>query len=81
LSNRDNPAAQAHAFTDGATLTAMTDSNLVAISHGGPALGKSADMPTYGNTLTKPQIDALVALLRTFTDPPHRPQGIFNASN
>lgn len=82
VSNHDNLTAQAHAFTDGATLNAMTDANLVAIiTHGGPALGKSAEMPPYANTLSKSQIDALVALLRALADPPYRPQGIFNASN
>ncbi len=82
VSNHDNLTAQAHAFTDGATLNGITDANLVAIiSHGGAALGKSAEMPPYANTLTKSQLDALVALLRTLADPPYRPQGVFNASN
>jgi len=80
VSNHDNLTAQAHAFTDGATLNAMSDADLAAIiSHGGAALGKSAEMPPYGNTLTKPEIDALVGLLRALADPPYRPQGIFYA--
>ena len=82
VSNHDNLTAQAHAFTDGKVLNAMSDANLAAIiSHGGAALGKSAEMPPYGNTLTKPEIDALIALLRGVADPPYRPQGVFNASN
>jgi mono/diheme cytochrome c family protein len=82
VSNHDNLTAQAHAFTDGAILNAMSDANLAAIiGHGGPALGKSGEMPPYGNTLTKPEIDALIALLRAVTDPPYRPQGVFYASN
>jgi len=80
VSNHDNLSAQAHAFTDGATLNAMSDADLAAIiSHGGAALGKSAEMPPYGNTLTKPEIDALIGLLRALADPPYRPQGIFYA--
>jgi mono/diheme cytochrome c family protein len=82
VSNHDNLTAQAHAFTDGKVLNAMSDANLAAIiSHGGTALGKSGEMPPYGNTLTKPEIDALIALLRGVADPPYRPQGVFNASN
>ena len=80
VSNHDNLIAQAHAFTDGATLNAMSDADLAAIiSHGGAALGKSAEMPPYGNTLTKPEIDALIGLLRAVADPPYRPLGIFYA--
>jgi mono/diheme cytochrome c family protein len=80
VSNHDNLTAQAHAFTDGATLNAMSDADLAAIiSHGGAALGKSAEMPPYGDTLTKPEIDALIGLLRALADPPYRPQGIFYA--
>ena len=80
VSNHDNLTAQAHAFTDGATLNAMSDADLAAIiGHGGAALGKSAEMPPYGNTLTKPEIDALIGLLRALADPPYRPQGIFYA--
>jgi mono/diheme cytochrome c family protein len=80
VSNHDNLTAQAHAFTDGATLNAINDADLAAIiSHGGAALGKSAEMPPYGNTLTKPEIDALVALLRALADPPYRPLGTFYA--
>ena len=82
VSNHDNLTAQAHAFTNGAILNAMSDASLAAIiSHGGPALGKSAEMPPYGNTLTKTEIDALIALLRELADPPYRPQGVIYASN
>lgn len=77
VSNHDNLTAQTHAFTDGATLNAMSDADLAAIiSHGGAALGKSAEMPPYGNTLTKPEMDALIGLLRALADPPYRPQGM-----
>jgi mono/diheme cytochrome c family protein len=82
VSNHDNLSAQAHFFTDGVILNSISDANLAAIiSHGGAALGKSAEMPPYGNTLTKPEIDALIALLRAVADPPYRPPGVFYASN
>jgi len=45
------------------------------------ALSKSPQMPPYGNTLTKAEIDALVAYLRAVADPPYRPQGVFYAAN
>jgi mono/diheme cytochrome c family protein len=65
VSNHDNLNAKPHSFTDGAVLNAMSDANLVGIiTHGGAALGKSPEMPPYGNTLTKPEIDALAAFLR-----------------
>lgn len=82
VSNHDNLTAQAHSLSDGSVTNTMSDANLSAIiSHGGAALGKSAEMPPYANTLTKPEIDALAAFIRAIADPPHRPQGIFYASN
>jgi hypothetical protein len=82
VSNQDNLKAKAHLFTDGAVLNAISDANLAAIiSHGGAALGKSPEMPPYGATLSKAEIDALVALLRAMADPPYRPQGVTYASN
>jgi mono/diheme cytochrome c family protein len=82
VSNHDNLSAKPHSLSDGAVTNAMSDTNLAAIiSHGGAALGKSAEMPPYGNTLTKAEIDALAAFIRAIADPPYRPQGVFYASN
>lgn len=82
VSNHDNLTAQAHQFTNGAVLNAMSDANLAAIiAHGGAALNKSPEMPPYGNRLSKSEIDALAAYIRAVADPPYRPQGIFYASN
>jgi len=82
VSNHDNLKAQPHSFTDGAILNAMSEASLAAIIiHGGGGLRKSPEMPPYGNSLTKPEIDALIALLRAVADPPYRPQGVFYASN
>jgi len=74
VSNHDNLTAAAHAFSDGAFLNKMSDADLVAmIQHGGPALGKSAEMPPYGRTLSKADIQALAAYIRAVADPPHQP--------
>jgi mono/diheme cytochrome c family protein len=82
VSNHDNMTAKPHSFTEGAILNPMSDATLIAmIAHGGAALNKSAEMPPYGNTLTKREIDALVAFVRAVADPPYRPQGVFYASN
>ena len=81
VSNHDNLSAQAHAFTEGAVLNAISDANLAAIiTHGGAALNKSPEMPPYGNRLTKAEIDALAAYIRAVSDPPNRPQGVFDAN-
>lgn len=82
VSNHDNLTAKAHAFTEGTVLNAMSDANLAAIiRNGGAALNKSAEMPPYGNRLTKAEVDALAAYIRAVADPPYRPQGVFYASN
>jgi mono/diheme cytochrome c family protein len=81
VSNHDNLNAKPHAFTDGAALNGISDANLVAfISHGGVALNKSAEMPPYGNRLTKAEIEALAAYIRAVADPPYRAQGVFDAN-
>ena len=82
VSNQGNLEAKPHSFTDGAVLNSMSDNTLVAIiGHGGAALNKSAEMPPYGNTLNKAEIEALVAFLRAVADPPYRPGGVFYAGN
>ena len=82
VSNRDNLEPPPHAFTEGAILNVMSDVNLLAIiGHGGPALSKSPEMPPYGNTLTKAEIEALAAYIRAVADPPFRGQGVFYAGN
>jgi mono/diheme cytochrome c family protein len=82
VSNRDNLTAKAHAFTEGSVLNAMSDADLTAIiSHGGPALGKSPEMPPYGYTLGKSEIVALSAYIRAVADPPYSSKGSFYAKN
>jgi mono/diheme cytochrome c family protein len=77
VSNVDNLTAKPHVFTDGAFLNKMTDADLLSIvQHGGPALGKSAEMPPYGRTLNKADLNAVVAYIRAVADPPYRPKEI-----
>ena len=82
VSNYDNLEAKPHPFTDGETLNKMSDADLTSvITHGGPALNKSALMPPYGYTLNKTEIQALVAYIRLLADPPYRVAGTIYAKN
>jgi len=82
VSNHDNLTAKPHAFTEGAVLNAMSDADLTAIiGHGGPALNKSPEMPPYGYTLGKADLDALIAYIRAIADPPYRQKGLTYAKN
>jgi len=76
VSNFDNLAVKPHPFTEGDTLNKMSDADLTSIiSHGGPALNKSALMPPYGYTLSKTEIEALIAYIRLISDPPYHASG------
>lgn len=80
VSNMDNLVAKPHPFTEGESLNKFTDADLNAIiSHGGPALGKSAEMPAYGYTLTQRDIQALVSYIRAVSNPPYLSKGLVNA--
>jgi mono/diheme cytochrome c family protein len=82
VSNYDNLLTKPHAFTEGDTLNKMSDGDLVAIiSHGGPALGNSPEMPPYGYTLSKSDIQALVSYIRAVADPPYQSAGVVYAKN
>jgi mono/diheme cytochrome c family protein len=82
VSNHDNLNAKPHAFTDGDFLNKMSDGDLASIiAHGGPALNKSPEMPPYGSTLNKADIEALVAYIRAVADPPYRSKGLVYAKN
>ncbi len=73
VSNFDNLEIKPHPFTDGETLNKLTDADLTAIiSHGGPALNKSALMPAWGNTLSRSDIQALISYIHAISDPPNR---------
>jgi mono/diheme cytochrome c family protein len=76
VSNYDNLDVKPHPFTEGDTLNKISDADLTAIiTHGGPALQKSALMPAWGNTLSKSEIEALTSYIRVFSDPPSREAG------
>ena len=80
VSNYDNLEVKPHPFTEGDTLNKMSDADLTAIiSHGGAALNKSPLMPPYGYTLSKSEIQALVAYIRLVSDPPYGVPGIVYA--
>jgi hypothetical protein len=82
VSNFDNLEIKPHPFTEGDTLNKMSDADLTAIiTHGGPALNKSALMPAWGNTLSKTDIQALIAYIRAVSDPPSRSAGPVYAKN
>jgi len=77
VSNHDNLSKPPHAFSEGAVYNKISDANLIAtIQHGGQALGKSAEMPPFGDTLSKSDITAVAAYIRAMADPPYRPQGV-----
>lgn len=76
VSNFDNLEVKPHPFSEGDTLNKMSDADLSAIiSNGGPALQKSALMPAWGNTLSKSDIQAMIAYIRAVSDPPSRESG------
>lgn len=82
VSNYDNLEIKPHPFTEGNTLNKMSDADLTAIiTHGGPALNKSALMPAWGNTLSKSDTQALIAYIRAIADPPSRNAGPVYARN
>jgi hypothetical protein len=80
VSNFDNLEVKPHAFTEGDVLNKISDADLTAIiSHGGPALNKSPLMPPYGYTLSKSEIQALIAYIRMISDPPYQSPGMIYA--
>jgi mono/diheme cytochrome c family protein len=82
VSNYDNLEVKPHPFTEGDTYNKISDGDLTAlISHGGPALNKSALMPAWGNTLSKSDIQALICYIRAVSDPPSRDAGPVYARN
>jgi mono/diheme cytochrome c family protein len=77
VSNFDNLSPKPHQFTDGATYNLLQDGDMLNITtHGGLALGKSAQMPAYGKTLKPAEIKAVVAYIRAVADPPYQPSGV-----
>jgi len=76
VSNYDNLEVKPHPFSEGDTLNKLSDADLIAIiTNGGPALQKSALMPAWGNTLSKSDIQAVMAYIRAVSDPASRDSG------
>ncbi|MGC2744078.1 MAG: c-type cytochrome [Candidatus Angelobacter sp.] len=77
VSNLDNLSPAPHQFTDGATLNRISEADLTnMIAHGGPALGKSPQMPAYAATLQPAEIKAVVSYIRIIADPPYQTPGV-----
>jgi len=82
VSNYDNLEVKPHPFTEGDSLNQLSDADLTAIiTNGGPALQKSALMPAWGNTLSKPDMQALIAYIRAVSDPPSKSAGPLYAAH
>jgi mono/diheme cytochrome c family protein len=80
VSNFDNLSVKPHPFTDGDALKKLSDSDLNAIiSHGGQSLNGSALMPPYAPTLSKSEIQALIAYIRLVSEPPYKAAGVVYA--
>jgi mono/diheme cytochrome c family protein len=77
VSNYDNLAVPPHAFGNGDIYNRLSDSDLATmISHGGPAINRSALMPPYGWTLDKAETQAVIAYIRLVSEPPYTAPGV-----
>lgn len=80
VSNMDNLDPKPHAFSDGEALNRFTDADLASIvTHGGAALNRSPQMPPFGFTVSKTDIEAVVAYIRAIQDPPFPTKGLVYA--
>ena len=72
-SNRSSLTPTPPLFTDGETLNSLSDDFLRnTITLGGSAMGKSAIMPPWGQTLTQDEIRAVLAYERAIAQPPYK---------
>lgn len=73
-SNRSNLKPVPPLLNDGAALQGKSAEFLLdIITRGGRAMGKSAMMPPYGETLTREEIQALIAFVRAIAQPVSQP--------
>jgi len=80
VSNYDNLTTKPHPFNEGDTLNKINDADLASIiGHGGAALGRSAEMPSFGYTLSKSEIEALISYIRAVSDPAYKTAGVVYA--
>ncbi len=76
-SNRSNVTPTPALMNDGTVLNKMSDEylqNMIVL--GGSALGKSAMMPPWGQSLTQDDIRALIAFIRKIAQPTYQPASI-----
>ena len=72
-SNRSNLTPTPPLFTDGETFNSLSDDFMQnTITLGGSAMGKSAIMPPWGQTLTQDEIRAVLAYARAVAQPPYK---------
>jgi mono/diheme cytochrome c family protein len=72
-SNRSNLTPTPPLFTDGETFNSLSDDFMQnTITLGGSAMGKSAIMPPWGQTLTPDEIRAVLAYVRAVAQPPYK---------
>jgi cytochrome c oxidase cbb3-type subunit III len=72
-SNRSNLSPTPPLFTDGETFNSLSDDFMRnTITLGGGAMGKSAIMPPWGQTLTQDEIRAVIAYARVVAQPPYK---------
>ena len=73
-SNRSNLNPTPPLANDGAVLNSLSDDLLHnTIALGGSAMGKSALMPAWGNTLKPDDINAVITFYRAIAQPPYQP--------
>lgn len=75
-SNRSNLTPVPPLLNDGAVLNPESDEymrNIITL--GGSAMGKSAMMPPYGNTLTQEEIRSVIEFTRAIAQPPYQRPG------
>lgn len=73
-SNRSNVTPAPALMNDGATLNGESDEyirNIIML--GGSAMGKSAMMPPYGQTIGENEANQLIAYIRVIAQPPYQP--------
>ena len=72
-SNRSSLTPTPPLFTDGETFNSLSDDFMRnTITLGGGAMGKSAIMPPWGQTLTADEIRAVLAYARAVAQPPYK---------
>ncbi len=73
-SNRNNLNPAPAPMNDGNALNSLSEEYMQnIITLGGSAVGKSAMMPPWGETLTQEEIRAIIAYARAIAQPPYRP--------